>query len=246
MAAHSNTNVNIVLGFFKPIVVSFDDSDDSFASQTETGIHSFVNQYGIEGASDILNSISDYPSDKILELKHTFELELEYTTDKTYEELLRDQIAKLKKQKVDRMEFYKQHLISIVLESPELSDMTVQRKNLSEMLTVGQLVNIVLEMKSFFNLLEEKKSLQKLLLPDTFEKRFRKIYKKKYREIVWYCAEKLSKIEAGKGCVICYEPRKYMIVDCGHYCLCDGEKCVKEERCPICRTAVTKLVRVFG
>lgn len=280
----NNTNIDIVLGFFKPINVYFDDStvasqtksddsddsvasqtdsddsDDSVASQTEfddasqteTSIHSFVNEYGLEGASTILNSISEYPSDKILEVKHSFQQELDNTTDEMYLELLRDQIAKLEEQEKEREKFYKDHLISIVLESSESSEMSVQRKNLHKMLTLSQLVDTVLEMKFYFDLLEEKKSFEEVLQSKTCkrDKRYRKMCEKTYREIDWQCAEILLRTEPGRGCVICYEPRKYIIVDCGHYCLCDNKRCLervrKMNKCPICRATVINVMRVFG
>ena len=50
----------------------------------------------------------------------------------------------------------------------------------------------------------------------------------------------------GTQCVICYDQEaEYAVVPCGHKCLC--KKCgVKCKQCPLCRSAMTSLIKVYG
>ena len=67
------------------------------------------------------------------------------------------------------------------------------------------------------------------------------------------CPIDASPIEAGAAdmekCVICLvEPKKFIIVPCGHQCLCQDcslKVLAADSMCPICRGPVAQIMRVF-
>lgn len=58
-------------------------------------------------------------------------------------------------------------------------------------------------------------------------------------------APPLEEERSAAECVVCWNEATYIVIPCGHFCLCTN--CVPKglDKCPICRGAITQVVKVF-